>query len=82
MFQLFAHVLWRSSVHLTWWRRLGLTGDGHFVKEVDVQRAASTQCALLLSHYRWILHKSRFCLSRIAFSYFINEKREQHKMRH
>jgi hypothetical protein len=90
MFQLLVHVLWRSSVHLTWWRRLGLTGNGHFVKDVDVQRAASNQRALLLSHYRCILQKNRFCLSRIAFSYFINERREQHnkklakksKMRH
>ena len=61
MFQLFAHVLWRSSMHVTWWRGLGLTGDGHSLIEVDVQRAASNcnQRALLLSHYRWILQKKQ-----------------------
>ena len=67
MFQLFAHVLWRSSVHLTWWRRLGLTGNGHFVKDVDVQRAVSNQRAILLSHYRCILQKTGFVCCGLHF---------------
>ena len=67
MFQLLAHVLWRSSVHLTWWRRLGLTGNGHFVKDVDVQRAVSNQRAILLSHYRCILQKTGFVCCGLHF---------------
>ena len=78
MFQLFAHVLWRSSVHVTCWRRLGLTGDGLFLKEVDVSEPPVTNvpCHITVGLCK---KKSRFCLSRIAFPYSVNEIREQQK---
>jgi hypothetical protein len=79
MFQLFAHVLWRSSVHVTCWRRLGLTGDGLFLKEVDVSEPPVTNVPSFCHITVGFCKKAGFVCRGLQFRILLMKKRSNRK---